>query len=328
MWAALSQQELQLTMADTSSSQEGWLGGTRALDQPVTVLIPVYREVQSLPLVVAQIEALAESGDLPKGSELLVVDDGSDDSTLGEWFFGSSLEGAPLARRAVVHPRNMGYGAAVKTGLRAARFDTLVLIDGDGTYPVEAIPDLLRLLDRADMVVAARIGEKVAIPSARKPAKWVLAKVAEYLINRSIPDLNSGLRVFRVSEAKKFMGFFPSGFSFTTTITLAYESTDRIVVYRPINYFVRAGGKSKIRPLRDTQRILLTIIRSVMAFSPLRVFVPMAGMLVALGLLVLGFYRDHRGNVADGTVAVCLLSAMLCLLAGFLADGMARSRRS
>jgi len=123
------------------------------------------------------------------------------------------------------------------------------------------------------------------------------------------------------------LGLYPRGFSFTTTITLAFLCTDRVVSYVPVNYFARVAGKSKIRPLRDTQRIFMTIVRSILAFNPLRVFIPIAMILVFLAALVLILVRDSHGNVTDGTIAVLLVGAMISVLTGFLADIMARTRR-
>jgi glycosyltransferase involved in cell wall biosynthesis len=304
--------------------ESGWLGGPSALGLPVSVLIPVFQEAGALPGVLNDLETLAGELGIPAGSEVIVIDDGSGDGTVASDFL-SAGSGA-MNRRLVTHSYNLGYGAAVKTGLRAAKNDTIVLIDGDGTYPVRAIPDLLRKLDGADMVVAARTGAHVAIPAARRPAKWVLQKIAEYLAVRAIPDLNSGLRAFRKQEALRFMGLYPQGFSFTTTITLAYLCTDRMVTYHSIDYFARVSGQSKIRALRDTRRILVTIIRSVLAFNPLRVFLPVAGLFLVLALAVLLFVRDGSGNVTDGTLAVLLIGAMISVLTGLLADVVSRSR--
>jgi glycosyltransferase involved in cell wall biosynthesis len=284
----------------------------------------VYDETGALPGVLSDLGELAKTGGLPRGSEILIVDDGSAQAVCVEKV---GLEESGLVIRIVRHPSNMGYGAAVKTGLRAAAHEVIVLIDGDGTYPVNRIPDLLSMLDGCDMAVAARTGANVAIPAERRLAKWVLQKIAEYLAGQRIPDLNSGLRAFRRGDALIHLGLYPRGFSFTTTISLAYLCTDRVVSYLPVDYYARVSGESKIRPLRDTQRILMTIVRSVLAFNPLRVFFPLALLMFILAMLVLAFVRDEHGNVTDGTVAVLLVGAMIAVITGLLADMTARARR-
>jgi hypothetical protein len=165
----------------------------------------------------------------------------------------------------------------------------------------------------------------VTYPWERRPAKWVLRRLAVYLAQKPIPDLNSGLRAFRRADALRFLGLYPSGFSFTTTITLAFLCSDMTVQYQPIDYHPRRG-RSKIHPIRDTKNLFLTVVRSVMFFNPLRVCVPVSLAFAATGLGVLTLMRDSHGNVLDGTVSVCMIGAVQVMILGLLADLMARSR--
>lgn len=197
--------------------------------RPLSVVIPAYNEEGSIAPTVTDLHRMfSESG---IQGEILVVDDGSTDST------------AALAERAgarlISHGTNRGYGASLKTGIRNALHDTIAIIDADGTYPVDRIPDLLEELEGCEMVVGARTGENVRIPAMRKPAKWVLRKVANRITGTNIPDLNSGLRIFTRELVKKYINLLPDGFSFTTTITVASLCNDTGVKFVPINYYTR-----------------------------------------------------------------------------------------
>ena len=169
----------------------------------ISVVIPAYNEAAMVSKQIESVRAVMERCGCPY--ELIVVDDGSEDET------------ANIVRRhdvlLISKKYNRGYGAALKTGIAAARHDWILIIDADGTYPVESIPELLAALPDYDMIVAARTGKNVHIPLVRRPMKWVLGRLANYLAGHPIPDLNSGLRVFRKSLAQKFEHLLPSGFS-------------------------------------------------------------------------------------------------------------------
>ena len=282
----------------------------------VTVIIPTFNEEDGIAGVVNDI--LRHFPSTPERPvEILVVDDGSTDATAAR----AAATGARVER----HESNLGYGAAIKTGLRLAHHETIVLTDGDGTYPARHIAELVAALEQCDMAVGSRSGEHVNIPLVRRPAKWVLRHFAVFLAAKPIPDLNSGLRAFRRADALRFLSLYPAGFSFTTTITLAFLCNDLRIHYTPIDYHARTG-RSKLRPLRDTKNLFLTVVRSVMFFNPLRVCVPVAAALAAAAIAILLFVRDSHGNVLDGTVSICLIGAVQVMILGLLADLIARSR--
>jgi glycosyltransferase involved in cell wall biosynthesis len=282
----------------------------------LTVLIPAYNEEGAIAKVVSEVQrAAAQSGE---PIELLVIDDGSTDST--------ALRAVEAGARVVSHHENIGYGAALKTGIRAAEFDTILMLDADGTYPADAIPALLSELAQCDMVVAARTGSNVNIPAARKPAKWILLKTAEFLADRPIPDLNSGMRAFRRADGLRYLNLYPRGFSFTTTITLAFLSNDLRVSYVPIDYHERIGH-SKLRPIRDTKNLFLTVIRCILLFNPLRVCVPVGLVLFAISLVFALFIRDSQGHIMDGTITILVTSGLQIIIVGFLADILSRLRQ-
>jgi glycosyltransferase involved in cell wall biosynthesis len=211
--------------------------------------------------------------------EIIVVDDGSTDAT-AKLASEHGLEVICLGA-------NRGYGAALKAGIARAKFDWIAIIDADGTYPAAALPKMLQQVESNDMVVGARIGSQVRDPFARRPAKWLLRKFACVLAGQEIPDLNSGLRVMRKSLVHQFAGILPSGFSFTTTITLSMICCGYSVAYVPIDYFKRIG-RSKIKPFHAVKFAFL-IVRTVLRFRPMRVLVPVGSLLIFAGLAILAF---------------------------------------
>ena len=277
---------------------------------PVSVVIPVYNEVDSVAQTLESVQATLSASSL--AFEIIAVDDGSTDGS-GELLAG--LELPNLVK--VVHPQNKGYGAALKSGVRQAKYGVVVITDADGTYPNEKMPALVAELGDKDMVVGARTGQNVNIPAIRKPAKRALNNLANYLSETNIPDLNSGFRVMRKSVIKRFLHILPDSFSFTTTITLAMLSGGYEVEYVPIDYYHRAGN-SKIKPIRDTLRFTQLVIRTVMYFNPLRIFLPISFALFAASLLVL-LYRIFFGGLLVVSV-ILFVSAIQVLTTGMLAD--------
>jgi glycosyltransferase involved in cell wall biosynthesis len=274
----------------------------------LSIIVPVYNEEEAVCDVLCQVAAAMESIDL--SFEILVVDDGSTDNSSG----AAEASGATLLK----HPFNKGYGAALKTGIRRARFDTVAIIDADGTYPAASLLALLEHWGCNDMVVGARVGADAAIPWVRRPAKWVLNQIANYLAGVNIPDLNSGLRVFKKSIAMQFFKILPSGFSFTTTITLAMLSNDYLVEYVPIQYLPRVG-LSKIRPIRDTFNFLSLILRTIMYYAPLKVFIPVSMAFLIPGLVKTAFDTIGHQTVTKSDLLLLVTGTIVAML-GLLAD--------
>jgi glycosyltransferase involved in cell wall biosynthesis len=276
----------------------------------ISVVVPAFdEESQVAPEIERLRDALRSSG---IDHEIILVDDGSSDRTAER----AEGTGALVVR----HPQNRGYGAALKTGIRRARHDLIVITDADGTYPPEAIPALLEHAADYDMVVGARTGDDVHIPLVRRPAKWFLQRLASYLAGTKIPDLNSGLRVMKRRVVERFDPILPSGFSFTTTITLAMLCNDYLVRYVPINYQKRVGS-SKIRPGHAYDFFLL-ILRTIVYFNPLKIFLP-AGALLFLAGLGKFIYDLYIGNLSESAV-LGLVGALLVWAIGLLSDQIAR----
>jgi glycosyltransferase involved in cell wall biosynthesis len=273
----------------------------------ISVLIPAFNEEGA---IADTVDVIRKQAPHFKEIEIVVINDGSNDRT------GEIARGLPVTL--IEHAVNRGYGAALKTGLQRARFEYILIADADGTYPLDEIPRLMADVQDYDMVVGARTGEVVEVPLVRRPAKWIITRLAEYLSQQTIPDLNSGLRVFRKEVAMRFLTLYPDGFSFTTTITLAMLTNHYRVKFVPINYLKRVG-KSSIHPVRDFTNFTILIIRICAYFKPLNVFVPPALLLIVLGLLK--GIKDYAGEHHIGLLAAALaLTGIQMLFIGLLAD--------
>ena len=282
--------------------------------EKLSIIIPVFNEQDCLEKTIQQMDELLKSSDLEL--EVIFVNDASTDKS------SEILQGlAGRSYKVLHHEFNRGYGASLKTGIMCAKGDTIIITDADGTYPNERIPELVAMFEKGnfDMVVGARVGKNVKIPLIRRPAKWFISKLANYLTDTKIPDINSGLRVMKKDVVKKYLNILPDGFSFTSTITLAMLTNGYRVKYVPIDYFERKG-KSKIRPIRDTLNFIQLIIRTVLYFNPLKVFVPLSLLLALFSFLVLIGSWVLTGKAMDVTFGVILMTAVMVLAIGMLAD--------
>ena len=278
----------------------------------ISVVIPAHNEEKAIGTVLDELMIVLER----QTYEIIVVDDGSTDDT--------AKVVQEKQAKLIQHPQNRGYGAAIKTGIKNATHGLILIIDGDGSYPAKDTLRLLEWADKYEMVVGARTGKEVKIQLYRKPAKWFLSKLANYLSGTKIPDLNSGMRIFRKEDAMKFFNILPSGFSFTTTLTLGYLSNDYNVKYVPINYHKRKG-KSKIKPFRDGFNFIMLIVRTITYFNPLKVFLPISIVLFVFGSMILLYDGIVHRNVADLPVMLILAAFQICFL-GLLADLIVRRR--
>ena len=280
----------------------------------LTIIVPVYNEETSVRGTFDALSQVRRQIDAPV--EIVFVDDGSDDGT-GELLDRLAGDGV----RVIHHRENRGYGAALKTGVRAASGKYVGITDADGTYPNERFPEFLAAAREGgyDMVVGARTGANAKVPLVRRPAKWLLRWLANFLTGRRIPDLNSGMLIMRKEALERFTRILPDGFSFTTTITLAMLTNGYPVEFILIDYAAREG-KSKIRPIRDTLNFMQLICRTTLYFNPLRVFLPLSLGLVALALLVLVGSWLFLDKIMDTTFGVIFMSAVIVMAIGLLAD--------
>ena len=277
---------------------------------PISVVVPAFNEQANIATQLEEIRSILNLNRIEH--EIIVVDDGSQDKTAEMAF--------DRCDNLVRHPENLGYGAALKAGIIASKFDTIIIIDADGTYPSDVIPILLDKARFYDMVVGARILNQSHIPFIRKPAKWFLQNLASYLAGRHIPDLNSGLRVMKKSVLERFFNILPSGFSFTLTITLSMLCNDYQVYYHPIEYYRRIG-KSKLKAV-ESYNFLLLVLRTIVFFNPLKVFIPLGAIFFLLGFSKL-VYDLFSFNVSESAVMGLLGSFMIWTL-GIISDQISR----
>jgi glycosyltransferase involved in cell wall biosynthesis len=237
----------------------------------ISVVIPAYREEKAIAGVLDKLRQM-EIFD-----EIIVVDDGSDDGT------AAVAQQANPQVRVVQHPYNIGNGAAVKSGIRAATGDIIVLMDSDGQHPPHVIPEMLEHIGRYDMVVGAREASTQAT-RMRRIANAVFNTYASYIVGKPVPDLTSGFRVMRARIAHNFVYLLPNGFSYPTTLTIAFFRAGYAVRYHPFSAEKRHGEtESKVKPLRDGTRFLLTLTRLAVLFVPLKVFLPVSLLLMTSG---------------------------------------------
>jgi glycosyltransferase involved in cell wall biosynthesis len=278
----------------------------------LSIVIPVFNEERGLPETIAFFKNLIKNN--PK-VEVIFVDDASTDKS-AEILSSSQEPGIKIIR----HKKNKGYGASLKTGLGRVKYDYFCITDADGSYPNEKIPLLFeRLLsEEAAMVVGQRTGKALDPGVFRKFSKFALRKLAEHLSREAIADFNSGLRIAKTSLVLEAQGYLPDGFSFTTTLTLFMLSTGQPILYVPIDYHKRKG-RSKIRPIRDTLNFIQLIIRTIMFFNPLRVFLPLSLFFIVLSFLVL-LISYVLGRIMDITTIVLFVTGIQLLALGLLAD--------
>jgi len=276
----------------------------------VTIIIPAYNEGEGLSSTLEGLMPIANEA----GWEIIVIDDGSTDNTAEVVRAGGA--------RLVSHPYNKGYGAALKTGIRNATGDIVVMMDSDGQHSGADVEKLLEHMDNYDMVVGARSRDVLI----RAPGKKLLSMVANFLSDRKIPDLNSGFRAVRKSAVRSFLHFCPNGFSFTTTITLAYLREGFSVKYVPIEADVRVGRSSSVRFVRDGYKTFLLIIRVIVLFNPLKVFMPASLFLFTVGTLFT-LYGIITFGRAPNTGVLAILSSIILFFMGILADQISSIRR-
>ncbi len=284
----------------------------------VTVVLPVYNEAGHVLVEVDRIRAALDASEYT--FEIIVVDDGSTDGS-SEVLAG--IEGIRLIRFGA----NRGSGSARREGTAAARGRVTVWTDADMTYPNDRIPELVKELDQGyDQVVGARTSEQGTVRALRVPAKWLIRSLAQYLVEQPIPDLNSGLRAFRTSVARQYLHQLPPGFSCVTTITMAFLANGYSVHYVDIDYAQRAGT-SKFHWRRDTQRYAIQVIRMVLSYHPLRVFLPIAMFLGVVGGVKLGVDVVRYNFKPALNTMLILFAALQVLMTGLLADLIVRLAR-
>jgi glycosyltransferase involved in cell wall biosynthesis len=261
----------------------------------VSILIPAFNEAGAIATVIRELQAAAP------WHEILVIDDASTDGT----FEQATGAGARVLR----HPYNKGNGAAVKTGVRAATGEYILIIDGDGQHQPADAMKLVARLGEYDLVIGARSNETQA-GSRRRLGNAVLNRLASFLTERPIPDLTSGFRAARRSGLVEFLPLLPNGFSTPTTTTLAFIKAGYSVAFEPIHAKPRVGT-SKIRLSSDGPKFLLIILRVITIFSPLRVFLPVAALSFTIGAAYAVWTIATQSHVTNSSVLLIVLAVII-----------------
>jgi len=245
----------------------------------ISVRIPAFNEEGGIVETIQRARAALEKAQLAP-YEIIVIDDGSTDCT------GDLATAA--GGRVIRHPHNVGYGRSLKDGINSAIYDTIIITDADGSYPIEEIPVLVeRYRAGNDMVVAARTGKYYRESLIKSPMRWVLKKIVEFTASREIPDINSGLRVFNRVTAQRYFNRLSDAFSFTTSMTLAYVMNGKFVEYHRTEYHRRIG-KSKVRLFRDSVRTIQYVFEAATYYNPLKIFTLLAIFCFACAVASLG----------------------------------------
>ncbi len=238
-----------------------------------SIVIPAYNESNAIGKVVNDLLVLGRKSGL--NLEIVVVDDSSTDNTVQVV--------SKFSVRLVKNLQNFGYGFSIKNGIAHSSHENIIIIDADGSYPVNAIPGLAVIYEKGyDMVVGARQGKFYRGSFIKYPARLIFLWLAEFIAGRKIPDVNSGLRIFRKNIYQKYADTLCGTFSFTTTLTLAMLLNFNSVHYQPIDYYERIG-KSKVRYIRDTLRTGQILVETILLYNPIKLY-----LLLSAGIILIG----------------------------------------
>ena len=281
----------------------------------LTIVMPAYNEEHSIRATLEQLRPICER----RGWRIIVVDDGSTDGTSGVVKALLPLDYLQI----IEHPVNRGYGAALKTGIRAADTVWVATMDSDGQHRVEDLIFLYESLIDFDLIIGKRT-QRIHSPLWRMPGKWLLQGMAIFLMRRTIPDLNSGMRIFRREVLVKYLHLFPDGFSFSTTSTMIFMNRGYAVDFLPITVNERVG-KSTVK-LSTGFNTLLLILRLAMLLDPLRLFLPVSFALIGIGLLwTLPFLIMQEGYSIGALLLI--MNGVLIFVVALLSDQIAALRK-
>jgi glycosyltransferase involved in cell wall biosynthesis len=276
----------------------------------ISIVMPAYNEAGIIGKVLNEVLTIEEI------TEIIVVNDGSTDDTARE------VQAYPQVKL-VNHPYNIGNGAAVKSGIREATGDFVLLMDGDGQHPPEDIPRLLEYIDRYDMVVGARTKASDS-KLHRDIANRVFNSYASYVVDHPVADLTSGFRLVRTSIARNFLYLLPNGFSYPSTLTIALFRAGYAVKYVPFTAPAREGV-SKINPLRDGFRFLLTVTRLATLFVPLKIFIPVSLVFMLVGGIYTASILAFEARFS-GMGSLVIMIGVFVFLLGLISEQIALLR--
>ena len=283
----------------------------------LSVIMPIFNERERVE------DTLRRVLSLPLDMEVLAVDDASTDGTAE---ILEKLASSDSRIRIIRHPYNMGNGASVKSGMRKAKADVIMIVDADGQHPPEDIPKFFEKIQQYDLVAGQRAAGSEA-SAFRNFGNWVFNTFAGYVAGCKIPDLTCGMRAMRRSIALEFIDLFPNGFSLPATSTLSVIKAGYSISWVPIKS-VKREGRSKIKPFQDGSKFLLIIVRIAVFFKPLRVFLPISLFALFLGLLDFTLTTARQGLHISPFAGLMFQSFMLILLMGLMSEQIANIRFS
>ena len=279
-------------------------------ESDISIIIPAYNEAQNIGSVIRRITEL-----YPR-AEIIVINDGSTDNTSSE----AGKSGATVYN----HPYNIGNGAAIKTGIRHASGDILILMDGDGQHNPEDIKEFLRHMEDYDMVVGARRSNQHA-SWGRAIGNWFYNRLASYVANFPVQDLTSGFRAIKADIAVSFLYFLPNTYSYPTTLTLGVLRSGLSLKYIPIRLQKRKSGKSSINLLSDGIRFFLIITKICTLYSPFRVFLPVSFMTFMIGLFYY-FYTFMTAGRFTNMAALLFTTSVIIFMLGMISEQISQLR--
>jgi glycosyltransferase involved in cell wall biosynthesis len=279
----------------------------------ISVVIPAYNEAEGIATLLEKIVALGYH----QLYEVIVIDDGSSDST------AEIVKKYPV--RLLKHHTNKGYGASLKTGIRKANGQKIIMLDSDGQHDPEYIPQIAELLEDHELVIGERTSDSFQVKN-RQGGKKLIRIVGEYLFDQKLPDFNSGLRGFDRELIKGMLHMMPNGFSFSTTSTMAFIKEGYSIGTLPIMVTERQGGPSSVKFVRDGSKTMLLLFRIIMLFNPLKIFFPFSVIVTTLGVLWGVYAFLFVGRFANSATLVTIMGMFLFFI-GLIADQIAIMNR-
>lgn len=281
----------------------------------VSVIVPAFNEEKAISGVVNELrQALTQAG---WTHEILVVDDGSADQT--------AAAARACGAQVLTHPKNAGYGAALRTGIENASHELVATIDADLSYPPKEINKILEEAHRFDMVIGARGGRHYWGNMIKHPARLLFLALAQFVVGEKIPDANSGLRVFKKTLALKMLPRLCRGFSFSTTLTLSFMSRHYFVHFIPIAYTARIGT-SKVSYVRDTLRTLQLLLETIIYYNPIKASLLLLAPTLLGSAICFVFYIGSCSIIWLLTSVFLLSWSLLLLSLGFILFMLAQGR--
>jgi len=270
----------------------------------LSIIIPAYNEAGTIGSIVAELWENVQP------VQIIVIDDGSEDKT--------AQRAATAGAHVIAHPVNLGNGASVKAGIRAAIGDTVVVMDGDGQHSPADVHHLVKALDSYDLVVGARSKNQHA-SIGRQFMNRIFNRLASYVAAYPVKDLTCGFRALRLGVAQDLLPLLPNGYSWPTTSTLVMLRSGLSVKYVPVDARPRSSGRSRIRPVHDGIRFLMIILKICTLYSPFRIFLPVCGCLGLAGILNYGYTYFSSGRFTNMS-ALLFTGAIIIFMMGLLSE--------